>query len=164
MAHHFKAYHLNAGCCTRCSTPISSAYVVPENVYWRFIGDCGLYQKQAAPVCETCVTPFEANGCRAPSPCEGCGMTLRMHWRYSSRFCSEAWRQKASTGRARRNRVCRVPYDVSIRRSAAQAASSGHIDGAVPFNYPARSALAECTAPMAQPRNSSRSFAEPTTE
>lgn len=105
MAHHFKAYHLNAGCCTRCSTPISSAYVVPENVYWRFIGDCGLYQKQAAPVCETCVTPFEANGCRAPSPCEGCGMTLRMHWRYSSRFCSERCQKRGARKRAQAERA-----------------------------------------------------------
>ena len=84
-----QSYILRAGHCTRCMVPISSAYVIPENVIWKIIGDTGLYQKQAAPVCDACVTPFEANGCGTPSPCRGCGMMLQRHWRYDSNFCSE---------------------------------------------------------------------------
>jgi len=105
MARSFKVYHLKSGCCTRCHTPTSSAYVVPENVIWRFVGDAGLYQIQAAPVCESCVTPSEANRCRVTSPCPGCGMTLMTHWRYSTSFCSERCRKRDARKRAQVERA-----------------------------------------------------------
>ena len=92
--------------CTRCETALAdgaSIHFVRQRVIWRVIGRgedaVTLHAPQLAPVCESCVSPFDAPR-PISRPCASCRRPMFGPAGWKASVCSKRCEQRARRARA----------------------------------------------------------------